>query len=520
MLHRRLVLFFMNYQYKKTISKIFIFLFICTFCFSQTLQTTKTQSQQSHPSIEPLFLPEDVLVNTNNSDGKLSADEVFEFSLLFSECPQESAQWRDCFNKFEQLKQKVQSADFLSLTPEELGRAILKLLYQDCLTTYSFNQTRTNVALQTGVYNCVSSALLYMAVAKAAGLDVRGQKTSEHAFCTVYIPIGTGGKTNQYKKIDVETTNPYGFNPGSKETIENEDKIQTYYVVPKKYYSNRQEVSDSVFAGLIAGNICAECIEQDNYEKAIPLGATRYEFVRSEKSKVVNDVRRDFDVLASNYVNIDIEDARLFSGYVEWFTGFIDRWGMTDYLQKNMDTALYNLLVLCLQQKDFHLAEASFNKFKPYVTQKQTSTLQELLADIFFDSGLEDLSAEEQIVLINQTLSLPQNQDEAFQKRAQLYLENAWLMVLNNCMNLRDYETGFQKSEEALKQFPKSSKIKKMQKAFYDNCIAIIHNNFADEANAQHFDQARQILEAGLQVFPDDKTLKNDLNLLNKMTAN
>ena len=61
---------------------------------------------------------------------------------------------------------------------------------------------------------------------------------------------------------------------------------------------------------------------------------------------------------------------------------------------------------------------------------------------------------------------------------------------------------------------------KKMQKSFYENCIAIIHNNFAEQANAKRFDQARQVLEAGMQVFPDDKTLKNDLNMLNRMTKN
>ena len=495
---------------KKNILVISIFLFICAFCFSQKI----------HPSIEPVFLPEDVLVNANRAGWSLSADEVFRLALLCSECPLESEDGEKCLLIFEKIKAEVSSDDFMQLELEERGRAVLKLLYRDYLTTYDFHQTRTDVALLTGVYNCVSSGVLYMAAAKAAGLEVRGQKTTEHAFCTVYLPNTSGGKTNQLKKIDVETTNPYGFNPGTRETIENEDKIQSYYVVPKKYYANRQEVSDRIFAGLIAGNLCSYYIEQNNYEKAIPLGAARYEFVLQEKSKAANEARRDLDVLASNYVNTDIQDAKLFSGYVEWFTGFIDRWGMTDYLQKNMDTALYNLLVLCLQQKDFPLAEASFNKFKPYITQKQAATSQEILADIFFDSGLEGLPAEEQIELINQTLSQPQNQDEAFQKRAQHYLENAWLMILNNCMNIRDYETGFQKSEEALQYLPKSSKIKKIQKAFYDNCIAIIHNNFAEQANAQRFDQARQVLEAGMQVFPDDKTLKNDLNLLNRMTAN
>ena len=146
----------------------------------------------AHPDMEPSFI-----FNTEAGTTELSADEVFQLSLLFSECPLDSPEGEQCLKQFEQLKQKVTDEAFITQTPEELGRAVLKLLYQDVLTTYDFNQTRTDIALQTGVYNCVSSALLYMAVAKAAGLEVRGQKTSEHAFCTVYIP---GSKAGQFTK--------------------------------------------------------------------------------------------------------------------------------------------------------------------------------------------------------------------------------------------------------------------------------------------------------------------------------
>ena len=381
-----------------------------------------------YPSLEPLFMPQEVLDNPNNPN--LSADEVFKLALLFSECPLDSSEALRCLNQFEDIKAKVTSSSFMDLGLEERGRAVLKLLYEDYLTAYNLDQTRTNVALQTGIYNCVSSALLYMAAAKAAGLDVRGQKTTEHAFCSIYVP---GSKSGQLRKIDVETTNPYGFNPGSREEIENEDKIKGYYVVPKKYYANRQEVSDKAFAGLIAGNICSYSIEQDDYKKAVPLGAARYEFVRQEKTSATTQIRRDFDVLAANYVNTDVGDALAFEEYVNWYTSFIDRWGMTDFLQKAMDTALYNLLVLCFQEKDYQQAAQSFEKYKSYVTAKQIATCQELLADTFFSSTLEDLSAQEQIDLINATLARPENAHEAFQKRGQLYLENAWLAILNAC---------------------------------------------------------------------------------------
>ena len=133
---------------------------------------------------------------------------------------------------------------------------------------------------------------------------------------------------------------------------------------------------------------------------------------------------------------------------------------------------------------------------------------------------MEGLSAAEQIKLINERLARPENQHEAFQKRGGLYLENAWLMVLNSYMTNQDFEQGYENAEEALSQLPKSSKIKTMRQNFYSNVIAVIHNNFADQANRGNYDAARQILENGLKKFPDDKTLKTDLSLLNKRTSN
>ncbi len=428
----------------------------------------------NHPDIEPLFNPFSVLnAGSDISENQyLSADEVFKLSLLFSECPLESEKAKLCLEKFEKLKSEVTKPNYMELSPEERGRAVLKLLYRDCLKTYSLNQTKTDTALETGLYNCVSSALLYMAVAKACGLDVRGQKTSQHAFCSIYVP---GAKDGQLKKIDVETTNPYGFNPGSRESIENEANIKKYYVVPKKYYSNRLEVSDLVFSGLIAGNICSESIRKGDYNRALPLGAARYEAVRLENSRAAKDVRQEFDILAANYVNLNPASVDAFSEDVTWFTEFIDRWGINDFLQKNMDNAYNNLIILCLKENADSRIEDFVQKYQNYVSANQIAKTQ------------------------------------------QLYKEAIWLNKLNDYMNQREYETGLRESEEALGQLPQSSKIKNMRNSFYNNCIAVIHNNFAAEANAGRLEEALKIISDGLEVFPNDKTLKKDYTDLLKI---
>lgn len=462
-------------------------------------------AQNVHPSFEPLFQIKEID----------TVDDIFEAALLFSECERNSETWKSCWQKLETIKADMASSSIIDLEEEERGRAILKYLYQNYLKAYSLNQTKIDVALETGFYNCVSSAVLYMVAAKAAELDVRGQSTTQHAFCSIYVTDEKSGKT---KRIDVETTNPYGFNPGSKEEIEHENQIKKYYVVPKKYYSNRQEVSDGVFTGLIAGNLCADYIKSGEYKKAVPLGAARWEAVKNEPAKSVTSVRNSFDILAANYVNILPDSAVSFYSTLDWFSSFIDRWGTTDFLQKNLDNSIINLLVLCFQEKNYPLALEAYEKYKAKLSQSQVTKSEEIITDIIIIKATEGLTPEQKVAEINGLLSSEELADFIRQKRAQLHLESYWLEYLNSLMNSRDFELGYAKASIALDQLPKSTKIKAMQNGFYNNSIALIHNNFAKQANAGNLEAARAVLEEGLEKFPNDKTLKRDIADLQKIT--
>ena len=474
-------------------------------------------AQNEHPSMEPAFSLFGVLgVKSEAGNTNDTADEVFEMSLLFSECERGSEVWNRCWKQFEEIKKEVASDEIMSLDEEERGRAILKLLYRDYLAAYSLTQTKVNVAMDKGFYNCVSSAVLYMAAAKAAGLDVRGQRTTQHAFCSIYVPVADG-KPGQLKKIDVETTNPYGFNPGSKEEIEHESQIRKYYVVPKKYYSNRTEVSDGVFTGLIAGNLCSDYIKAENYKKAVPLGAARWETVRNENPKSVASVRNEFDILAANYVNLIPSSAAAYSSTLDWFSTFIERWGTTAFLQKNLDSSFINLLVLCNKEQNYPLAKEAYEKYSSRISAQQLTKSEEIITDIIILSATSGLLPQEKVAETNRQLSTKELSSPVRQKRALLHLESFWLDQLNGLMNSREYEEGFRAAALALEQLPKSSKIKAMQNNFYNNSIAIIHNNFARQANAGNFDEAQAILEAGLEKFPNDRTLTKDLADLQKV---
>ena len=504
-----------------------LFYFLVTNLFAKQTSKNSTSSKNSstkveeykNPSFRPLFTAEEQLGYTPKDI--LTADEVFKLSLLFSECPLDSKEAQIALQKFELIKKGVTTKEFTKMSEEERGRAVLKFLYKDTLKKYSLNQSKVDVVFKNGEYNCVSSALIYMAAAKAAGLDVRGVKTPLHAFCSVYVLAkgskGAGAGTNAGKtRIDVETTNPYGFNPGSKETIENENNIKRYYVVPKKHYSNRQEVSDKVFTGLVAGNLCSDYIKSGNYIKAVPLGAARFNLVIDENSSVQKEVRNDFDILPCNYISIRPKSAEKYYNMLAWFTEFVDFWGNDDYIQKSIDPAFNNLFVLCYEEKNYDLAKDSYEKIGPYASKNQRAKAEEILADLFLTSKIEGLSSREQIKTINEIKNSVEFTPNQLQ-RVNVILENAWIQILNAHMKNKDFAAGYKDSLIAMEQVPSSANFKKANQTFYSNCIAQVHNEFAKQANKRNYNQALKILNEGLKNYPNDKTLTKDMTELKKV---
>ncbi|MDR3174091.1 MAG: hypothetical protein LBU19_07570, partial [Treponema sp.] len=58
-------------------------------------------------------------------------------------------------------------------------------MHREFLRSYSAMQTRLDTLLSNGRYNCVSSAVLYLILARSQGLDVRGVAARDHAFASL-----------------------------------------------------------------------------------------------------------------------------------------------------------------------------------------------------------------------------------------------------------------------------------------------------------------------------------------------
>lgn len=91
------------------------------------------------------------------------------------------------------------------------ARKLLSLLHSDVFKTtegrnvgrYRAAQSQLTVVMQDGTYNCISSALLYMVVARAVGLQALGVKIPRHAYVELRLPDG--------RRADVETTTERGI---------------------------------------------------------------------------------------------------------------------------------------------------------------------------------------------------------------------------------------------------------------------------------------------------------------------
>ncbi len=145
------------------------------------------------------------------------------------------------------------------------AEAVLTLLHKSVLLAYREDATTLDGILDAGFYNCVSSAVLYMIAVSALGIEARGVRTSDHAFCTV---------AADGRDIDVETTNPYGFDPGGKKDFKDSfGRVTGFAYVAPGGYGDRKPISGRELVGLILSNRVAMLERAGRFAEGARLGA-------------------------------------------------------------------------------------------------------------------------------------------------------------------------------------------------------------------------------------------------------
>jgi tetratricopeptide (TPR) repeat protein len=120
-------------------------------------------------------------------------------------------------------------------TVREKAERLLRFLHAGPMKKgYRADQTDLHTLLDTGTFNCVSSAALYNVIGRRLGLDLRAVEVPGHVFAVLV----DGGR-----RIDVETTNQDGFDPDREKGKPG-----------KRHPGTRREVGEAGLAAVIAYN--------------------------------------------------------------------------------------------------------------------------------------------------------------------------------------------------------------------------------------------------------------------------
>jgi tetratricopeptide (TPR) repeat protein len=449
--------------------------------------------------------------------GGYSWEDLAEISLWASASPAESAGPARGPSFLEQIRAAAEELARSPDTPEDLqgrGEYILTYIHKKFLTAYSLQQTRLDTLLTNGRYNCVSSAVLYLILGTAAGLDIRGVMTKDHAFVAVRVNGGW---------IDVETTNPYGFDPGNRKEFHDQfGKATGFAYVPARNYRDRVFISPIELVSLIFSNRITEMERQNRFAEAVPLAVSRAGLLLGgkpagapaeggEQVPFFENPRRDLLNRIFNFGAFLLkggreEDALRWAAFAQGPYPDEERW------QEFIFAAVNNRLVKLTQAGRLAEARDTLNLHAPLLNTANFDRLDMTITDAELlkkASGMKD-PAEAAAILaaIDEAegrVTLPPGR--AGELRTFVIEKAASLIAAGPG---RNWSGAIAFIEEALKEYGPNPRLEQSLRNYRSNLAVEYHNRFAAAWNRRDQEEAARILEEGLALFPDNRQLLAD----------
>ncbi|MDR2194917.1 MAG: hypothetical protein LBP19_10745 [Treponema sp.] len=404
----------------------------------------------------------------------------------------------------------LRGAPDLPVDARARGEYVLAFIHSNYLTRYAEDQTLLSVLLDAGTFNCVSSAVFYLILAVAVDLDAGAVITHDHAFVTVN--TGSGAR-----RIDVETTNKYGFDPGTKIEFRDEfGRVTGYVSADQQHYSDRSPISQLELVSLILANRISYLERQNRYTAAIPLMANSAALLSMRREKTASPFFTDhqenlkiclinfgkeleragkydetlyyIDTLQSRYPN-DPELAAL--------TGIVIHNAVVMYVRQNRVSEARNYLTAHKQrisQEQFASLHAHIraNELTALVNALQTSADAEYVLSLLNDSALQALLGEQKIREIRNAVL---NSEAIFISRE------------------RGLEAAIQFAEAALAAYGRIPVLEQNLKAFRNNYAGELHNTFVALWNSGKKEAAAAFIRDAIKKLPQDRLLLNDVKI-------
>ncbi|MBN2737865.1 MAG: hypothetical protein JXR70_12845 [Spirochaetales bacterium] len=518
----------MRYQYKFEIFPKMPFLFLILLVFPAFFLYGGENSILRN--IRLIALPEiNVLKEGKNLQ---SVDHLMEMAFVLSGTENESIEYYiDRF--FEIIREFKESQDDLS-DLKRVAENMLTYLHEHVFKKYNEKQTKLDVLLDTGVFNCVSSAVLYSIALSSFGIDVSGVRTIDHAFCTVKI-----GDT----KYDVETTNLYGFDPGSKKDFVNEfGDITGFNYVPPGHYSKRQNIDKLQLISLILHNRITDLYERNQYFDALGLAVDLYYLLEDDES-------HETFIGAIQNIGAYINNTGLYTEGLECFDAIVKQYPDDIKIVKVYQSLYHNYIVKLIDGKSYDKAlmtcEQAFSRliltetdYRDFIVIIFTNQANEIArtsypqALAFLEQAFEKIGADKRLVSAQVSYFNNHIVDLLKQKKIEQADELVEGSYKSSFLNKIDYnkfkgyvvleqgsaialEQGYLQAarflESALKSIGPNSNISQNISIYLRNYEVTIHNQAIGLYQEDKIQEAVTLLEQALVEYPDSKQLRKDL---------
>jgi hypothetical protein len=410
----------------------------------QPLAAQGRSSLLSFPELTPLPLSEQL----STMREPLPVDIIVDAALQFSGASEDAA--AADIEKLGSLMRRFKDEVADVTGQDELADRTLTFLHKNLLVSYSERQTRIDTALETGVFNCVSSAVLYMIFARSVGLSVGGVRTADHAFCTVLV---------DGQPVDVETTNPYGYNPGTrKEFSDSFGKLTGFRYVPPSSHRDRRVIGEKELLGLILYNRVSEYTDGRYFRDAVTPAVSLYALTASD------EFRKVATVALSNYVSW-MGSRNDFARAIQFLDAVKASFGGTIDVEQRRKEIYHNWVVSLFDGGSL-------------------SDAQDLLSQPAVKTSLEGSDWTDLSTALVQLQAESEARNTGFLAAAQVVMEGIRKLGAQPLL-LQTYE-------------------------------AYVHNAFAQLYNAKKLADARSVLDQGLATYPESRILEQDRQLLKK----
>ncbi len=380
------------------------------------------------------------------------------------------------------------------------SEALLKWMHDNYLTRYVETQTRMDILLDTGEYNCVSSAVFYLILTRSIGLEIRGVVTRDHAFCR--LPnIGNG--------IDVETTNYYGFDPGSRQEILDlvEGRIGFAYVPPSNY-KQRRDINHKELISLIFQNRIAFLHQSNNWQPAVGLALDQWTLSGTDTA------REDF-IQSLNNAAAESDNHNNNEEALVMLSKAARLLGAGHGLEKSAKILFSNQLTRHGRAHEFDdalnfIEDSRFTALLPpsYVKEKYNEVRKWILEDEIKNSPFSEAAASVDSALNDGIITLDRWSELS------LYI---WSTEANRLSAGKNWIEGLKFLRNAPPELAGIPQWKRMLDSFEQSTAAAFHNQFVRSYRKKEFDQARAYILEGLSILPQNALLLKDFESLNRI---